>query len=109
LAGQITENYAELKAFPMMEPDDKRGKTLGILVGGGPAPGINSVIAASVIEAANCGLRVIGVREGFRWLAEGNTSHVAELKLEEISRIHRGHHFGPRAPIRPITRRSWDA
>jgi len=72
----------------MMKPDDQRGETLGILVGGGPAPGINSVIAAAAIEATNCGLRVIGLREGFRWLAEGDTSHVAELKLEEISRIH---------------------
>ena len=30
---------------------DKRGKTLAILVGGGPAPGINGVIAAATVEA----------------------------------------------------------
>jgi len=33
---------------------------LGILVGGGPAPGINSAISAATIEAVNNGLEVIG-------------------------------------------------
>ena len=35
-------------------------KKLAILVGGGPAPGINSVISAVTIEARNAGLGVIG-------------------------------------------------
>jgi 6-phosphofructokinase len=30
-------------------------RKLGILCGGGPAPGINSVIAAATIEAVNSG------------------------------------------------------
>jgi ATP-dependent phosphofructokinase / diphosphate-dependent phosphofructokinase len=33
---------------------------LGILVGGGPAPGINGVIAAATIEGINQGYEVIG-------------------------------------------------
>ncbi|HZP44173.1 MAG TPA: diphosphate--fructose-6-phosphate 1-phosphotransferase [Candidatus Binataceae bacterium] len=65
-----------------------RKQTLGILVGGGPAPGINGVIAAAAIEALNNGLRVIGLREGFRWLVAGDTSHAVELRLEDVSRIH---------------------
>jgi 6-phosphofructokinase 1 len=72
----------------MVKPNDKQGETVAILVGGGPAPGINSVIAAAAIEAMKCGLCVVGLREGFRWLAEGDTSHFAELKLEDVSRIH---------------------
>ena len=44
---------------------------LAILVGGGPAPGINSVIASATIEAVNCGLQVIGLSDGFRWLVRG--------------------------------------
>ena len=40
--------------------------TLGILVGGGPAPGINSVISAATIEAINRGFQVIGISEGLR-------------------------------------------
>jgi len=62
--------------------------TLAIMVGGGPAPGINSVIASATIEAINGGLRVIGLRDGFRWLADGDTSHAAELRIEDVSRIH---------------------
>lgn len=62
--------------------------TLGILVGGGPAPGINSVIAAATIEARNRGYRVIGIREGFRWLMRGDTEHARELGIDDVSRIH---------------------
>jgi ATP-dependent phosphofructokinase / diphosphate-dependent phosphofructokinase len=62
--------------------------TLAILVGGGPAPGINGVIASAAIEAINCGLRVIGLREGYRWLVEGDTTHTVELRIPDVSRIH---------------------
>lgn len=63
-------------------------KTLAMLVGGGPAPGINAVIAAATIEARNHGLRVIGCYDGFRWLVEGDTQHVTELGIDDLSRIH---------------------
>src|SRR5262245_64071845 len=63
-------------------------KTLAILVGGGPAPGINAVIAAATIEARNHGLRVLGCYDGFRWLVEGDTRHVLELGIDDLSRIH---------------------
>src|SRR5260370_18019049 len=71
-----------------MQRDGDKQATLGILVGGGPAPGINGVISSAAIEAINCGLRVVGLRDGYRWLAEGNTSHVVELKLDEVSQVH---------------------
>jgi 6-phosphofructokinase 1 len=63
-------------------------KTLGILVGGGPAPGINAVIAAAAIEARNHGLRVVGCYDGFRWLVQGDTEHAVELGIQDLSRIH---------------------
>jgi len=44
--------------------------TLAILVGGGPAPGINGVIAAATIEARNNRMEVIGFRDGFKWLVD---------------------------------------
>ena len=62
--------------------------TLGILVGGGPAPGINAVIAAATIEARNSEARVVGVFDGFRWLAQGDTTHAQELTIGDVSRIH---------------------
>jgi len=62
--------------------------TLAILVGGGPAPGINGVIAAATIEARKHGVRVLGCYDGFKWLARGDTSHVTEIEIAEVSRIH---------------------
>ncbi|GAC1406247.1 MAG: diphosphate--fructose-6-phosphate 1-phosphotransferase [Candidatus Velthaea sp.] len=62
--------------------------TLAILVGGGPAPGINGVIASATIEAANSGLRVLGLYDGYRHIALGDTSHVTELTIEDVSRLH---------------------
>lgn len=62
--------------------------TLAILVGGGPAPGINSVISAATVEARNRGFEVLGVREGFRWLMKGEPSYARPLAIEDVSRIH---------------------
>ena len=67
--------------------DTREQRKLAILVGGGPAPGINSVIASATIEAINCGLRVIGLRDGFKWLVEGDASHVVDLTIRDVSRI----------------------
>jgi ATP-dependent phosphofructokinase / diphosphate-dependent phosphofructokinase len=61
---------------------------LAILVGGGPAPGINSVIGAATIRARLEGLEVIGVRDGFEWLMQGDIDHVIPLTIENVSRIH---------------------
>lgn len=72
----------------MSEHDPQQRPTLAIMVGGGPAPGINSVIASATIEAINSGLRVLGLNDGFKWLVEGDTRHVRELRIENVSRIH---------------------
>ena len=63
-------------------------ETLAILVGGGPAPGINGVIAAAAIEASNCDLRAIGIYDGYRDLAAGGTPKTVELTFDRVSRIH---------------------
>ncbi|MGH8071917.1 MAG: diphosphate--fructose-6-phosphate 1-phosphotransferase [Candidatus Entotheonellia bacterium] len=63
-------------------------KRLGILVGGGPAPGINSAISATVIEAVNEDLDVIGIYDGYEYLMQGRTDMVRPLTIEEVSRIH---------------------
>ncbi|MGI9431764.1 MAG: 6-phosphofructokinase, partial [Myxococcota bacterium] len=62
--------------------------TFGILVGGGPAPGINGVIGAATILARRRGARVVGLLEGFRWLMEGRTDHHVDLQIGVVSRIH---------------------
>lgn len=63
-------------------------KTLAILVGGGPAPGINGVIRSVTIEAINSGLNVVGIYDGFEYLSKGDSSHTTELRIEDVSRIH---------------------
>lgn len=66
--------------------ESRHGK-LGILVGGGPAPGINGVIHAATIEALNNDIEVIGIREGFRYLMEGRVEG-QNLAFEDVSRIY---------------------
>jgi len=61
---------------------------LGIVVGGGPAPGINGVISAVTFEACKQGLEVVGMYDGFKWLSKGDTSQVQKLHPDDISRIH---------------------
>ena len=67
------------------EPDDN--KKIGIVVGGGPAPGINSVIHSATIEAINNGLAVVGIYDGFKHLMEGRLVGTP-LTINDISRIH---------------------
>src|SRR3982751_615117 len=61
---------------------------LAILVGGGPAPGINSVIAAATIRARLEGIDVVGIRDGFEWLMQGDVEHTTPLTIHTVSRIH---------------------
>jgi 6-phosphofructokinase 1 len=71
-------------------------KKLAILVGGGPAPGINSVIGAATIRAVLEGMEVVGVRDGFSGLMHGDIEHVTPLTIDAVSRIHfrGGSHIG---------------
>src|SRR5271167_602055 len=71
-------------------------RKLAILVGGGPAPGINAVIGAATIRARLEGLEVVGLRDGFEWIMQGNIDHVTPLTIDAVSRIHfrGGSHIG---------------
>jgi len=61
---------------------------VAILCGGGPAPGINSVIGAATIRAVVGGVKVVGIRDGFKWLMQGDTNRAVDLSIEDVSRIH---------------------
>src|SRR6266702_300504 len=63
-------------------------RRIGILCGGGPAPGINSVVSAATIEAVNSGWEVLGIMDGFQHLIDGSTQHVQPLAITDVSRIH---------------------
>jgi 6-phosphofructokinase len=64
------------------------GKKLGILVGGGPAPGINSVIGAATIRSLLEGVEVVGLKDGFEWIMQGMTDHVVPMSIDLVSRLH---------------------
>jgi len=63
-------------------------EVVGIVVGGGPAPGINSVISAATIEAINEGKQVVGVVGGFNSLFEGKENAIVPLSIDDVSRVH---------------------
>lgn len=66
-----------------------KGKEIvGIIVGGGPAPGINGVISSAAIEAINHGKKVLGIVGGFKALFEGDRKAFLELSIDDVSRIH---------------------
>lgn len=64
---------------------------MGIVVGGGPAPGINGVIGAAAIEAINNGLEVIGFYDGLKHLTADTfvpEEHTTRLTIADMARIH---------------------
>ena len=61
---------------------------VGIVVGGGPAPGINGAIGAVTLEAGNRGHQVVGIYDGFSHLMEGRTDRTKVLDHDDVSRIH---------------------
>jgi 6-phosphofructokinase 1 len=63
-----------------------RGK-VGILVGGGPAPGINGVIHSATVEAIQRGQDVFGIYNGFQYLTKGQVVGIP-LTLDRVAYIH---------------------
>src|SRR3954453_21978402 len=51
-------------------------RRLGVLTGGGDAPGLNAVIRAVVKAGSNAGIEVVGVEDSFDGLIEPNRSRV---------------------------------
>jgi 6-phosphofructokinase 1 len=63
-------------------------KKLALLVGGGPAPGINGVISSVTIEGINHGMDIVGIRDGFKWLVRGDVQHITGLAIDDVSGRH---------------------
>ena len=65
---------------------DTPHEKVAIIVGGGPAPGINGVISSITIEAVNSDLDVFGVRDGFKHLVSDkfNPADPAQVKQLDI-------------------------
>ena len=58
---------------------------IGVLVGGGDAPGLNAAIKAAVSKANEFGFNVIGIKKGWAGLIELDTQ---PLNLDDVEEIH---------------------
>ena len=66
-------------------------KTIGVLTSGGDAPGMNAAIRAVVRTGCESGMKVMGIRRGYKGLIEGD---MFEMNLRSVSDIiHRGGTF----------------
>lgn len=61
---------------------------IAILVGGGPAPGTNSVISAAAIRANLAGVEVVGLLDGFAHLRGNSIPQRKQLPIDAVSHIH---------------------
>jgi 6-phosphofructokinase len=59
--------------------------TIGIVVSGTPAPGINGVIRAAVVEAINNGYKVKGFVNGFKGACKSKPDSFIDLSFKEVS------------------------
>jgi len=66
----------------------KEQERLGIVVGGGPAPGINGVISAVTIEADNRKIEVYGIQDGYKHLVQGDASKIRRLHKYEVAQLY---------------------
>src|SRR5438105_2843537 len=57
---------------------------LALIVGGGPAPGINGVISAVTLQALNHGIQVFGVMDGYKHLVQGKTDLIRRLTRDDV-------------------------
>ncbi|HOX37079.1 MAG TPA: 6-phosphofructokinase [Candidatus Brocadiia bacterium] len=64
---------------------EKRNK-VGIIVGGGPAPGINSVIRGAALAAAEAGVETLGFLSGCEGLISGNHRVLSPEYVGELLR-----------------------
>ncbi len=63
-------------------------KKIGILAGGGPAPGLNDVIAAVALRAIDLGIAPVAFHDGFEWLSQRYTDEQHDLTRDEVAHIH---------------------
>jgi 6-phosphofructokinase len=65
-----------------------RIRKLALVVGGGPAPGINGVISAVTLEALNHGIEVYGIRDGYKRIVQRDASAIEPLTREKMRGLH---------------------
>jgi 6-phosphofructokinase 1 len=66
---------------------DAPRRRIGVLNGGGPAPGLNGVINAVTLAARARGWSVVGIPRGYSQLMKGNTDACRELTEADVAGI----------------------
>lgn len=64
---------------------EAKGKTVGIMTGGGDAPGLNGIIESVSRALLRQGVRVLGIRDGFEGVFNRDCF---EIQMSEITGIH---------------------
>src|SRR5262245_14108137 len=59
-------------------------KRIGVLTGGGDAPGLNPAIRAVVWKAAELGIEVLGLYDGWKGLLDGSSDGTWPLDVELV-------------------------
>jgi phosphofructokinase-like protein len=59
---------------------------VGILTGGGDAPGLNAVIRAVVVKGEKLGYEIVGIKDGWRGILEKDVTELSSDKVEDIHR-----------------------
>jgi len=62
-------------------------KTIGVLTGGGDAPGLNAAIRAIVITAEKHGLKVKGILDGWGGMLEGRCRDLTSEDVEDMHKV----------------------
>lgn len=63
---------------------DKKIRRIGILTSGGDAPGMNAAVRAATRTAISNGIRVMGIKKGYRGLIDGEIEEYDARKVSNI-------------------------
>lgn len=72
--------------FEPFMPAKKRIRRMGVLTGGGDAPGLNPAIRGLVYRAADADIDVIGIHDGWEGLLDGFSNHTWALDPGTVRR-----------------------
>jgi 6-phosphofructokinase 1 len=84
----LEQSTSSFFIFAFHLTDNKMKESVAILCGGGPAPGINSVISSVALVFLKSGYRVLGIHDGYKGLFDKNP-HIQEIDFSIADDIHK--------------------
>ncbi len=74
-----------VRTFPHDPEPGRRRLRIGVMHGGGPAPGMNTALRAAVRLGADKGHVMLGIRNGFRGLVEGEVEELDWMSVAGLA------------------------